>query len=148
MITRITRHQYLKGLAALQRGDIDGLLEQFADHCVLEFVGESPLGARLQGTADLRRWFERFLRLLPSPRFEIVRLVVSGPPWHQRLASHMIIRSTVDGQPYQNQFAHFLTLRWGRVVDDLVLEDTQTWERACTRLVAAGVAEAAEGRLS
>lgn len=42
------------------------------------------------------------------------------------------------------EFAHFLRLRWGKVVDDLILEDSQRWARACERLVAAGVAEAAE----
>ena len=110
-------------------------------------LGDTPLGARLASPGDIRRWFERFGRLVPEPSFEIQRLVVSGPPWNQRLASHVLIRSTVNGEPYQNQFAHFLTLRWGRVHDDLILEDTQMWERACRRLIAAGVSEAAEGPL-
>jgi ketosteroid isomerase-like protein len=148
MITKIARGQYLKGLGALERGDIDGLLTQFDERCSLTFVGDTPLGADgLSTTADIRRWFERFVRLLPSPRFEIQRLVVSGPPWNMRLASHVKIRGTVCGEPYENQFAHFLTLRWGKVTDDLILEDTQMWERACTRLAAAGVSEASEGPL-
>jgi ketosteroid isomerase-like protein len=147
MITRITRHQYLKGLAALERGDLDSLLEQFDPSCVFHFVGDSPLGAHLSTPDDLRRWFERFRRLLPNPRFEIQRFVVSGPPWHQHLAAHVLIASTINGEPYQNQFAHFLTLRWAKVIDDLVVEDTQMWERACKRLVDAGMSEAAQGPL-
>ena len=142
MFTRITRGQYLKGLRALERGDLDALLTQFDERCTLTFVGDTPLGAQLSTRADLRRWFERFQRMIPEPRFEIQRLVVSGPPWKMRLASHMVIRSRVNGEPYENQFAHFLELRWGKVIDDLVLEDTQMWERACTRLAAAGMAEA------
>ena len=39
--------------------------------------------------------------------------------------------------------AQFLALRWGRVVEDLVLEDTATWEAASRRLAAAGDIEAA-----
>ena len=93
----------------------------------------------------MRLWFERFRRLLPSPRFEVRRVVVSGPPWRQQLAAHVVIRGAVVGEPYQNQFAHFLTLRWGKVVEDVVLEDTQVWADACRRLVAAGLAEAADG---
>jgi ketosteroid isomerase-like protein len=147
MITRITRHLYLRGLRALERGDLDELLKQFDSRCTLTFVGDTPLGAQLTNRSDIRRWFERFGRLVPKPTFEIQRLVVSGPPWNQRLASHVLIRSTVNGEPYQNQFAHFLTLRWGRVHDDLILEDTQMWERACHRLVAAGVSEAGDGPL-
>ena len=70
------------------------------------------------------------------------RVVVSGPPWNRQLAAHVHIHGSVDGQPYENQFAHFLRLRWAKVVEDLVLEDTQQWERACRRLVAAGLEEA------
>jgi ketosteroid isomerase-like protein len=144
----IAARQYRRGLDAAERGDLDALLRQFDERCTLTFIGDSPLGARLHGRADIRRWFERFGRLLPSPRFEILRVVVAGPPWRQQLAAHVLIHSTVDGEPYRNQFAHFLTLRWARVVDDLVVEDTQMWERACRRLVAAGVAEAAAGPLT
>ena len=144
MISRITRRIYLDGLHALERGDIDTLLARFDRRCTFSFAGDTPLGAQRLTGDDIRRWFERFRRLLPDPRFEIRRFVASGPPWNQRVASHVLIRSTVDGEPYVNEFAQFLRLRWGKVLDDLVLEDTQRWERACHRLAETGVAEAAE----
>ncbi len=75
-------------------------------------------------------------------------VVVAGPLWNQRLAAHVQIRSTINGEPYTNEFAHFLVLRWGKVVEDLILEDTQRWERACRRLVEAGVTEAAAGPMT
>lgn len=140
--TRIARHHYQRGLRSLERGDLDALLRRFHPDCHLTFVGDTPLGADALRGADLRRWFERFLRLLPEPRFEIRSTVIAGPPWNQHLAAHVTIHGSVAGEPYTNQFAHFLRLRWGRVVDDLVLEDTQRWERACHRLSAGGVAEA------
>ena len=144
IVSRITRSIYERGLRSLERGDLDGLLRQFHEDCTMTFVGDTSLGASGLTGADIRRWFERFARLLPSPRFEIQLLVVSGPPWRQRLASRVLIRSTIGGEIYENQFAHFLTIRWGRVIDDLVLEDTQRWERACRRLVAHGITEAGE----
>jgi ketosteroid isomerase-like protein len=147
VVGRITRSVYVGDLGAVERGDLDAVLRRFHRNCTLRFVGDSPLGAELSGHADIRAWFERFLRLVPSPRFEVRRVAVSGPPSRQQLAAHVLIRSTVAGVPYQNEFAHFLTLRWGKVVEDLVLEDTQTWARACGRLVDAGVGEAAEGPL-
>lgn len=147
MLSRITRHIYLNGLRSLERGDLDGLLRRFDPNCRLIFVGDTPLGADLSSRADVVRWFERFARLIPSPRFDVQQIVVAGAPWNQHLAAHVIIRSSVAGADYQNQFGHFLRLRWGRVVEDLVIEDTQTWERACRRLVAAGVTEAGEGPL-
>jgi ketosteroid isomerase-like protein len=145
MIDRLTTRIYRQGFDALERGDLDALLARFDERCTLTFVGDTPLGAHVEGRAAIRRWFERFGRMLPSPTFHVQHAVVSGPPWRQRLAAHVVIRSTVAGEPYENQFAHFLRLRWGRVVEDLVLEDTQRWARACDVLVAHGVAEAAEG---
>lgn len=95
------------------------------------------------GPGQAGGWFERFRRLVPNRSFEIQRALVTGPPWHHQLAAHVLIRSTIAvEQPYENQFAHFLTLRWGKVIDGLVLEATQRWDRACQRLVAAGVDEA------
>jgi ketosteroid isomerase-like protein len=143
MIVRtVTRRIYERGLRALERGDVDALLQQFHPDCTMTFAGDTPLGADGLVGPELQAWFERFLRLLRQPRFEIVRFAVVGPPWRQRLSAHVTIRSTVDGEPYSNQFAHFLTIRWGRVIEDVVLEDTQRWERACRRLTAAGVVEA------
>jgi hypothetical protein len=78
-----------------------------------------------------------------TPLFEVQHLVVGGPVWDQRIAAHVIIRSRVSGEPYENQFAQFLTLRWGKVVEDFILEDTATWEAASRRLAAAGNIEAA-----
>lgn len=144
-VTRITRSIYVRGLRSVEAGDLDAVLGHFHPDATLYFAGDTPLGAQLRGRPEVCLWFERFRRLLPSPRFEVRRLVISGPPWRQQLAAHVFIRGAVVDEPYQNQFAHFLTLRWGKVVEDIVLEDTQTWAHACRRLVAAGVAEAAEG---
>jgi len=148
MIKAITRAVYRRGLRSLEHGDLDGLLRRFDEACTFSFAGDTPLGAELQGRPEIRRWFERFQRLLPQPTFEIDRLVIDGPPWNQRLAAHLVIRSTIVGAPYQNQFAQFLRLRWGKVTDDVVLEDTQTWAGACERLVAAGMTEAGESPLT
>jgi ketosteroid isomerase-like protein len=142
LVSRITRAIYERGFGHLERGDLDALLRMFDDRCRMRFVGDTPLGVEAMTAADIRQWFERFRRLVPNPRFEIQRTVVAGPPWRLQLAAHVLIRSTIAGEPYENQFAHFLTLRWGKVIDDLVLEDTQRWERACQRLLAAGVEEA------
>jgi ketosteroid isomerase-like protein len=144
MIKAITRGVYRRGLRCLEQGDLDGLLRRFDEHCTFSFAGNTPLGAQLSNRQDIRTWFERFRRLLPDPTFEVDRVVVDGPPWNQRLAARVVIRSTVAGAPYQNHFAQFLRLRWGRVTDDAVLEDTQTWADACRRLLAAGVAEAGQ----
>lgn len=144
LVRLLTAAQYRRGLRQVESGDLDTVLAQFHPRCRLTFAGDTPLGADGLSGADLRRWFERFLRLIPDRRFEVQRLVISGPPWRTRLAAHVLIHSTLDGRPYTNQFGHFLTIRWAKVTEDVVIEDTQRWDRACRQLAAAGVAEAAE----
>ncbi|MDQ5826038.1 MAG: nuclear transport factor 2 family protein [Chloroflexota bacterium] len=144
MIVRIiARRRYLRGLADLERHDLDALLSQFADPCRFIFISSNtPMGANLHSKEAVRRWFERLHRLLPDPRFDVKELVISGWPWDIRLAARVVIRSTVAGKPYANNFAQFIRLRMGRVVSDYVIEDTQRFEQACATLIALGVKEA------
>jgi ketosteroid isomerase-like protein len=146
IVSTIARRRYLRGLADLERRDIDALLAQFDERCRFIFVSsKTPMGADLHSKEAVRSWFERLHRLLPNPRFDVKELVISGWPWDLRLAARVVIHSTVVGKPYSNNFAQFIRLRLGRVVSDFVLEDTQRFEQACAELVAAGVEEAAAG---
>jgi len=75
---RIAASTYLRGLAAVERGDFDQALRQFRPACEFVFVSRTALGARLSGKADLLRWFERFRRLLADPLFDVQRLVIAA----------------------------------------------------------------------
>lgn len=131
MLNVFVRRNYLAALRALEEGDLDALLKNFAPACELTFVGDGVLGAdRLTGD-DIRRWFERYLRLIPERSLQVERFASSGPLWHRQVAAHVLVRGRLaDGTPYSNQFAHFLEVRKGRIMSDLVLEDTQAWARA------------------
>jgi len=47
------------------------------------------------------------------------------------------------GERYVNQGAHFMHIRWGRVVYIHAYEDSQKVVEACRRLAASGITEAA-----
>jgi ketosteroid isomerase-like protein len=143
MWKRIAARRYTTTMAALSRGDVEAVLEQFAPDVRFAFVGDSPLGGDLWSKQEVREWFGRLFRLLPDPSFEPREVLVDGWPWDVRIAARVLIHSTVAGQPYTNEFCQFVRLRRGRVVSDYILEDTQRFERACARLAASGVAEAA-----
>ena len=142
MWKRIATRRYTRTLAALSAGDVEAVLEQFAPDVRFVFVGDSSLGTELGSKEDVRRWFGRLFRLLPNARFDPQEVLIDGRPWDVRIAARVLIHSVVAGEPYTNQFAQFLRLRRGQVVWDYVLEDTQQFERAATRLAAAGVEEA------
>lgn len=103
------------------------------------FLGDTPLGADLRGPEAFRDWFARFDRLLPGLRLELVDVVSSGPPWRTKVAVQLRVSGTLaDGSGYRNTAMQWLTLRWGRLVEDLVLEDTLTLHRALARQQADG----------
>ena len=83
--------------------------------------------------------FERF----PDITFDVQDVIVSGWPWHTRIAVRIAIGATLaDGTRYENEAVQWLTLRWGRMTDDWVLEDTLALDVACRRqpaLVRGGV---------
>ena len=78
MFAFIARRQYLRGLAHLGQGALDDLLRQFDPSCEFTFVGRRPLGARLRSREG--RWFARLHTLLPRPRFEVRKLLITGWP--------------------------------------------------------------------
>ena len=60
---RIAASTYLRGLAAVERGDFDQVLRQFRPDCEFVFVSRTALGARLSGTAGLFA----LVRAVPAP---------------------------------------------------------------------------------
>jgi ketosteroid isomerase-like protein len=77
IVSTIARRRYLKGLADLERHDLDALLAQFDERCRFIFVSSNtPMGADLHSKEAVRRWFER----LDTQRFEqaCAELVAAG----------------------------------------------------------------------
>jgi ketosteroid isomerase-like protein len=64
---------------ALNRPDLDGLMELFTNDCVFEAPrGQRPQGRRFDGQADVRRAFARMLRRFPDARYSDVEHWVCG----------------------------------------------------------------------
>ena len=52
-------------------------------------------------------------------------VVVNGWPWNTVIATHLAISALRPGdREYRNEGMQLLRLRWGRVVEDLIFEDT------------------------
>ena len=84
-----------------------------------QFVGER------RGQDAARDWFRQMLGLFPGIRIEPQDVVVNGWPWNTVVATHLFISATLpDGRPYRNEGMQLLRLRFGRVVEDLIFEDT------------------------
>ncbi len=96
-----------------------------------EFAGATAISGRLTGRDRFRAWLDAVFDLFGDLRFAVLDVAVTGWPWRTRVAVRLQITATLaDGSPYQNTACQWLTLRWGKMTQDWVLEDTARLQRA------------------
>ena len=77
----------------------------------------SPEGTQ-KAMGDLYTYF-------PGIQFTIHQVIVQGWPWNTLVATRLSIAAPrSDGGAYRNEAMQFLRLRWGKVVEDRLHEDT------------------------
>lgn len=132
MYRMIVARQVRKLWARLAAGDADAAADQAADDMRFTFVGSTPLSAEFIGREQFRDWFRRVQKILPGIRFELVDVAVTGPPWRTTVATRLRATATLaDGSAYRNDVAQWVKIRWGRMTEDWVLEDTLALQQAC-----------------
>jgi ketosteroid isomerase-like protein len=121
----IVRQIVRRTFARLSAGDYEAVVKQFGPRSRFLFSGDHALGGQRHGQEAVRKWFQEMLRSFPGIRIEPQHVVVNGWPWRTTVATHLAISATLaDGRPYRNEGMQLLRLRWGRVVEDLIFEDT------------------------
>lgn len=148
MYRMIVAHQVRKAWAHLQRGDWQFIVDQLAPGFSYRFVGDHAIGGTRRTKEAMAAWFQRLFRLFPDLRFQLNDVLVAGWPWRTRVVVLVGVEATVDGEPYTNELAQQLELRWGRITRVTNLEDTQKLERALAQLQARGIDEAAAAPIS
>ena len=83
--------------------------------------------------------------MLPDLSFEITDIAVSGWPNDTTATARWRAHATFadGGEPYRNDGVHVVSLRWFKIVDMDVYQDTQRLGEALDRQARAGVDEAA-----
>ena len=131
IVKRIVRRAF----GRLSQGDYEAVVRQFGPESRFLFAGEHELGGERLGQDAVRGWFRHMLGLFPGIRIEPRDVVVNGWPWNTVVATHLAISATLrDGRPYRNEGMQLLRLRWGRVVEDLIFEDTLKLETELRRM--------------
>jgi len=83
---------------------------------------------------------ERLHRLFPDLNFEVKRVVAKGWPWNTLVAIEWTDHgSAADGEPYENEGAHWIRLRWGKGTYVHAYLETERLADACRRMAAAGI---------
>ena len=124
LVGRYVRHQ----IKRLLRGDVDGLLRQFADDGELVFPGRNSFAGTFNGKREVEGWLRRFAGL--HPEYQVSDVLVAGPPWNTRIAWRLSDRI---GEHYANEGMVHMRMVWGKARSMRVFLDTETvsdWERA------------------
>jgi ketosteroid isomerase-like protein len=115
-----------RGFRAISRGDFDAVLGMFTPKSRFWFAGDHALSGERRGREEVRAWFEETWARFPGLQIEARDVLVNGWPWDTRIASHLRIHAVLqDGRPYENAGMQYVHLRWGKIVEDLIYEDTQ-----------------------
>lgn len=122
----IVRKIIIRAFRDMSEGNYETALNQFSPDVHFLFEGEHAMGSELHGIKPVRQWFERVFRLFPGLQLKVKQVIVSGWPWDTTVATRLQVEATLrNGQLYQNSVVQIVRLRWGRVVDDYLLENTQ-----------------------
>jgi ketosteroid isomerase-like protein len=143
MYRMIVRRQVRGAFRSLSRGDAESVLGRFAPSIRFFFSGTHVMGGEREGVEAVRQWFQLVFALFPGIQIEPRTVVVNGWPWNTVVATHFTVRATLrDGRAYRNEGMQLLRLRWGRIVEDRLYEDTQLLDAELNQMADQGVREA------
>jgi len=112
-------------MARTRAGDIRPTL--LLDHADMQFTfpGDNSWSGVFRGREEHRRWLERLARV--GVKTEPDEVAVSGLPWNMTICVRgRSWRDAPSGtRVYENRFVIWGRLRWGRLSDYEVYEDTQ-----------------------
>ena len=121
----------------------DEALEAVAPHVHHRVSGVHALGGERRHKEAMRRWFERFGRVLPNLQIRVNKVWVMGWPWDTTVFAQWDGTATLlNGDAYVNRGLHVFTLRWGKVFALEEFQDSQAAAHALAIQAAGGLVEA------
>jgi ketosteroid isomerase-like protein len=144
MYKAIARRKAQGVFDALSRGDWEATLVDVAPDVHHVFPGNNALGGERHSKEAMRRWLERLYRIIPDIEFEVRKVAVKGPPLDMMVSVEWADHGHAsDGEPYENEGAHWIRLQRGKATYIHAYLDTEKVTAICERLAEAGVEEAA-----
>lgn len=101
-----------------------------ADDIRFSYLGDHAMAIEATSADELRGWLHAMFERFPGLRFEVHEVVVDGPPWSLHTATRY---SAVHEGRTLWQGTQFTHIRWGKVIRENVLPDTQAVARVAPR---------------
>lgn len=145
----IAKQKVRQGFQQISQADFAPLLEQFAPDIHFTFAGDHAMAGNFHTREAVHQWFDRVHHLFPDLQLVPDRIFVAGPPWDMVVTTQWhVSASLLDGTPYKNNGIQVLRIRWGKVVEDHLIEDTQLLVGVLQRLAGQGMTEASAPPIS
>jgi ketosteroid isomerase-like protein len=125
MLSWLAKRVLTHNLARNNAGDLRATLMLEHPDVVFRFPGQNSWGGEFHGKATVRRWLERLVDA--GLQMELDEVLAGGWPWRStatvRGRDHL--HSPSGELVYENRFVIWAHLRWGRIVEYEVYEDTE-----------------------
>lgn len=116
-------------LRRLRAGDAGPSLAMDAEDVHFRFPGRNSFAPGADGKPELATWLERFTAL--GLQLHADEIVIQGFPWKQTVCvrGHVHLDDPEDGRVYDNRYVIWGHLRWGKLREYEVYEDTEETAR-------------------
>src|SRR5687768_1624596 len=143
MYKTIAKRKVRGAFTSLSEGDHESALADAAEDVHHVFPGDNAVGGERHSREAMARWLERLSRLFPELEFDVKRVAVKGPPWDREIAVEWTDHGRcADGEPYENEGAHWIRLHRGKAKEIHAYLDTGKVTAHCERMAGAGIEEA------
>ena len=113
--TRQTLAAVEKFNAAINKHDINAVMNAMTEDCVFDNTNPPPDGTRFVGASAVRAFWEKFFVSNPDAVFETEEIFATG----DRCVVRWIYRKTKDGKPWHLRGVDVFTIRDGKVAEKL-----------------------------
>ena len=121
----------------------DELVKGMALNVRHSFAGDHAMGGVRNDQAGVRAWLGRLARVTPNLHLTVTNINVEGWPNNTLATVRWTATATLEnGDPYVNKGVHFITLKWGKVTELDVYEDTLVVYNGLEKQYQAGIKEA------
>jgi ketosteroid isomerase-like protein len=124
LLSWLAKQLVARAMARNRAGDIRLTLALDAPDVKLKFPGDNSWSGTFDGKEAVKRWLERLARVgLQTFPDEVVAV---GVPWNTTLCirGHDYLKSPEGETVYENRFVIWGKLKWGRLKEYEVYEDT------------------------
>ncbi len=101
--------------AAINRHEINAVMNAMTDDCVFENTNPQPDGSRFVGAKAVRAFWEKFFASNPDAVFETEEIFATG----DRCVVRWIYRKTKEGKPWHLRGVDVFKIRNGKVAEKL-----------------------------